>query len=356
LVALPTASHPSAAGLEVKPGDGTIGKAFAGAEPLTRSHTSRRPQAPVALAVPVTLDSRPIGVLSVYRPPHADLFNADDAQLLSLFANQAAVAIENARLYGLAVDKGRMDGELQAARRVQSSFIPTEPPRIPGFQLAGMWRPARQVAGDFYDYFPLRRDEWGIVMADVSDKGMPAALFMAEARSILRASAALEMDPAKVLEHANRVLTADSSSGMFVTLVFGILQARSRDFTWANGGHNLPLLWRNKEPKLQELRLPGLALGVDPDYHYKSARVSLEPQDVLVLYTDGITEAVDEQNEFLGLEPLARFIEGSAGARSAQEIVRAIDSGVNAFIGKQVLLDDATLLVIRAGGRKTGLD
>ncbi|MGE5137946.1 MAG: PP2C family protein-serine/threonine phosphatase, partial [Rudaea sp.] len=101
-------------------------------------------------------------------------------------------------------------------------------------------------------------------------------------------------------------------------------------------------------------KLPGLALGVDPEYRYKSARVRLEPRDVLVLYTDGITEAVDEQNEFLGMEPLAGFIEANAGARSAHEIVQAIDSGVNALIGKQPLLDDATLLVICAGGGKSG--
>ena len=208
----------------VRPGEGATGQAFTSGSTVFLNASrkndgggSTRRGSGCVLAAPISLDNNKLGTLTVFRPHSKTPFNQDNAQLLLLLANQAAIAIENARLFDLSVEKGRLDGELRAAHEVQRSLIPTRAPRVPGFQLTGLWLPAREVAGDFYDYIPLGKGRWGIVIGDVSDKGPAAALFMAISRSVLRASAVAEQEASLVIERANRVLAADATRGMFVT-------------------------------------------------------------------------------------------------------------------------------------------
>ncbi len=332
----------------VSPGVGAIGKAFASGEPVMRNQASLRSNSSLALAAPVCLDSQPVGALSVYRPADQAPFTPDDAQLLLLFANQAAVAIENARLYGLAIDKGRMDGELEAARQVQASLIPAHAPRIAGFRLSGFWRPAREVSGDFYDFFSLAGGRWGIVIADVSDKGMPAALFMAETRSVLRACAEADPDPRTALERANRLLCSDSMGGMFVTLFFAVLEPRARRLTYVNAGHNPPLGWHHRTGQLEELSPHSIALGIDPDAHYVANSLSLEEGDLIVLNTDGVTDAMNEQGEFFGQERLVHVVQTSAPRGDVRAVVQTLAHAVDEFIGQEPLLDDLTVVALAA--------
>ncbi len=338
----------------VRPAEGATGQAFASEGAVianvsaAEARGSKRHAAlESALAAPIVLNKTKLGTLTVYRPPSAAPFTQDDAQLLLLLANQAAIAIENARLYGLSLEKGRLDGELRAARQLQRSLIPTRAPHVPGFQLTGLWRPANEVAGDFYDFIPLARGKWGVAIADVSDKGAPAALFMAIARSVLRASAIAEPDVARAIERANHLLTADSSRGMFVTLFFGILEPQARALTFVNAGHNPPLLLRGASHRLERLNQHGLALGVDPTRCWASHRIELGENDLLVLYTDGVTEAFNARDELFGESRLARILKASAGA-TAPQVVRSIDRGVHEFTGTRPLSDDVTLVVLRA--------
>jgi serine phosphatase RsbU (regulator of sigma subunit)/CRP-like cAMP-binding protein len=338
----------------VRPGEGPTGQAFssgtavyANPTPQSKGKGRKRGMLRCELAAPISLEKKKLGALTVFRPLGASPFNKDDAQLLHLLANQAAIAIENARLFGVSVDKGRLDGELRAARQVQRSLIPTRPPRVPGFQLTGLWRPAREVAGDFYDFIPMGRDKWGIAIGDVSDKGAAAALFMAISRSILRASVVVEPEAAHAIEHANRVLSADSTRGMFVTLFFAILETRTRRVTYVNAGHNPPIVLRAASHRLERLGQHGLALGVDPDLQWKSHELELEDKDLVVLYTDGVTEAFNARDQIFGERRLARIVTASSDENSSG-VVRAIDHGVRKFIGPLPLADDITVVVLKA--------
>jgi serine phosphatase RsbU (regulator of sigma subunit)/CRP-like cAMP-binding protein len=325
-------------------GVGVTGRAFASGAPVIQNGTGRHNPSR-ELAAPICLDGKSLGAITVCRPKTAVAFTRDDAKLLLLFANQAAIAIENARLYGLAVEKGQLDGELSAARQVQRSLLPTRPPRIPGFQLAGLWQPAREVAGDFYDFIPLGKSKWGIVIADVSDKGVPAALFMAITRSVLRASIVGDLDLGRALGRANRLLSADAADGMFVTVFLAILDVRARRFTYANAGHNPPLLWRAHTKRLERLHHHGLALGIEPSYAFAAHTLELRAGDVLVLYTDGVTDAANERAQSFGERRLIRLIQSNARA-GAPAITRAIDHAVRDFTGAHALFDDVAAVAL----------
>lgn len=332
----------------LRPDDGCTGRAFTRGEPVIENRTrrSRRHPLPLELAVPVRQNRQTLGALTVYRPLDAEPFSALDAELLELFANQAAIAIENARLYALAVEKGRMDGELNAARDVQHSLLPPRAPRVRGYQLAGLWHPAREVSGDFYDFIPVADRKWGLAIGDVSDKGMPAALFMASARSVLRASAGSAITTAGVMERANRAISLDATRGMFVTLFFGVLDPAAHRFSYVNGGHNPPLWWRAGTGQIELLSGRHIALGIVADQPFGSHDITLDPGDVLVLYTDGVTEATTLQNELFGEQRLNDLVRAHAHA-SATEMVQAIDDAIRNFTGNRPLSDDVTVVVVR---------
>jgi serine phosphatase RsbU (regulator of sigma subunit)/CRP-like cAMP-binding protein len=343
----------------VRPGEGATGQAFSSgtavfANPAPPGVRKGRSLGVLKreLAAPISVDARRLGALTVYRPQTAAAFDQEDAQLLHLLANQAAIAIENARLFGVSVDKGRMDGELRAAREVQRSLIPSRAPRVNGFQITGLWRPAREVAGDFYDFISLGKGRWGITIGDVSDKGAAAALFMAVSRSILRASVVAEHEAARAIEHANRLLSADSTQGMFVTLFYGLLDARERRLTFVNAGHNPPLLLRAATHRLERLASHGLALGVDPNLSWESHTLELADNDLLVLYTDGVTEAFNARDQLFGKRRLAQIVSGSSGLNSSG-VVRAIDQGIREFVGTLPLADDVTVVVLKASPEHT---
>jgi sigma-B regulation protein RsbU (phosphoserine phosphatase) len=239
-----------------------------------------------------------------------------------------------------------MERELQMARRVQASLMPEGMPQLEGWEFAARWLPARVVAGDFYDVIPLEGGQLGLVIADVTDKGMPSALLMALTRSILRASLEGAPSLAHAIAKANRLICADSKLGMPVTLFCARLDPASALLTYVNAGHNPPLLWRSGSAELRELTRTGMVLGVDETTAYEEGSTTLEPGDVLLLYTDGVTDAIDLSEQQFGLERMRAAFTGKPGA-SATAILSRITLAIERFAGAADAFDDITLLVAK---------
>jgi sigma-B regulation protein RsbU (phosphoserine phosphatase) len=298
------------------------------------------------LCVPLRLKGRPIGVVYVDNRLQAGIFQQDDLELLDAIAASAAIAIENARLYRVAVEKGRLERELQLAREVQASLLPRATPAVPGWEFAARWQPAREVAGDFYDFIPLDAGRYGLVIADVTDKGMPAALFMALARSIVRASVAAALSPAEAIGQANRLICADATNSMFVSLFYAQLDPAAREVTYVNAGHNPPLLYRAEEAEFVRLTRTGIVLGVHEAAPYEPRTVSLGPDDFLLLYTDGLTDALNAQGEAFEEARLQRLLREHSHA-SAPDLGAALERALHAFTGSTEPFDDVTFVVVK---------
>ncbi len=270
--------------------------------------------------------------------------------ILGGIAGQAAIAVENDFLLQEAAEQERMKQELEVARRIQTSFLPDRAPTTPGWDLAAIWRSARQVGGDFYDLFLLPPNQpeglprTGIVVADVADKGVPAALFMALSRSLLRTVAMDGRSPDRTIARVNDLIVADARSNLFVTLFYAVLESDSRQMTYVNAGHMPTLLFRRSDGALQDLRSGGMALGVLPDIEFEQRVVQLQDGDTLVFYTDGVIEASNAQQEMFGRERLIRTVRACQG-QSAQEIAAAVDQALIQFVGDAPQFDDLTLVV-----------
>ncbi|MEP7198189.1 MAG: PP2C family protein-serine/threonine phosphatase, partial [Chloroflexota bacterium] len=258
----------------------------------------------------------------------------------------AAIAIENARLYQVAVEKGRMERELQVAREVQTNLIPRVTPRIAGWDFAAQWHSALEVSGDFYDFIVTDGAPLSIVIGDVADKGMPAALFMTLTRTIMRASVGFGRTPAQTLTHANRLVCADASDGMFVTLLYAELDPTTGELCYANAGHPAPLWFRAASNDLVELTLHGPPLGVVETKTYAHEAAPLERGDVVLLYTDGVTDALNRAGEDFGKPRLLRVVTDSCRA-SARDVHGDLRRALVEFIGDTPPADDATFVVVR---------
>jgi PAS domain S-box-containing protein len=248
----------------------------------------------------------------------------------------------------------RANAELQIAAEIQQSFLPDSIPPIEGFDIAARSLMAKEVGGDFFDVIPfevmsMEDETFGLLIADVSGKGIPAALFMALSRIVVRVNALWHRDPAVALHHANNFITHDSKTGMFVTLFYGILSARERTLTYVNAGHNPPLVYRRVDGSFEELTRTGLFLGGMEDQGYTSATTTIGADDVVVLYTDGITEANNLAEEMYGVERLRAVIRRHAGL-PASGIVERIIADVTSFAVDMPQFDDITLMVIKGYG------
>jgi sigma-B regulation protein RsbU (phosphoserine phosphatase) len=216
------------------------------------------------------------------------------------------------------------------------------------------WQPAREVAGDFYDFFLLPDNRLGVVIADVADKGMPAALFMTLVRTVMRATIQQPESPAEILARVNNILVPDSEQGMFVTLMYLVLSLDTGELAYSNAGHNPPLHFRCPMEDVYHLEKGGIALGVVPDSEFKNSTLQLSPGEFLVLYTDGITEAFSPSEEMYGVKGLEDTIKLAlihSPDLSAQELLQGIDQSVQVFVGDSLPSDDMTLIVLhRSGG------
>lgn len=297
------------------------------------------------LCAPLKTESHVLGALLLAREAPQD-FAAGDLKLLNSVALQAAPVLELARLHQMAVEKARIDRELQMARQVQAGLIPDRMPRLPGWQFAADWRPALEVAGDYFDLIPDADGRWSLVIADVADKGMPASLFMVSTRSVLRALVDQAPSPAATLARANQLLSAEARDGLFVTLFFARLDPDSGELTYVNAGHNPPLLVRHGSRMVTPLVRTGVALGLMDNAWYDQVTVHLEPGDLVLFYTDGVTEAWDGRGEQFGTDRLTELVCGHQEDDVA-DLLRAIEAAVDDFAGETPQFDDVTLLALK---------
>lgn len=304
-----------------------------------------------AAMVPLVAAGRSIGTLVIdSRQPR--VFTEGEVRFLRLMANQVALALEKARLHNEELERERMEEELTVARQIQLSMLPAALPQVSGWQYATHFESAHQVGGDFYDLFPLPGDpgRWGVVIADVSDKGVPAAIFMALSRTTIRNIALRGRAPAEVLSWANRYIQEDSQSDMFLSAFYAELNVNNGQLTYANAGHNPPLLWRAGESVFHHLPASSPLLGVLSDLDVSVITLDIHPGDILILYTDGISEAHNADFEEFGLERLKDTIRNvleSSPSSSAEDIRTAIANAVSVFTESVVQFDDMTLLIIK---------
>ena len=244
-------------------------------------------------------------------------------------------------------EKERLVKEIEIAKGIQQSFLPDASPKVEGFDIVATSLPARVVGGDFYDFIPIGPDRWGLVVADVSGKGIPAALFMALSRTLIRASTLGKASIADGIKQANRLIMEDSKTNMFVTLFYTILDAKKRSLEYLNAGHNPPLLLREDTSDLILLKAQGTPLGLFDNLDVKSDEVTLKKGDIVVLYTDGVTEALNDDKEQFEIDRLVKVAREYQSA-SVNVILAEIQKALRNFVENQPQFDDITLMVIKA--------
>ncbi len=297
------------------------------------------------LAVPLKVKNKVIGHISLFNKSGGG-FTAGDQRLLSIIAIQSAQTIENARLYEEERRLLALEEDLRVARRIQKSLLPQGNPSIEGMEIYGLSIPAKQVGGDYYDFIEIDQHHLGVAIADVSGKGTPAALLMANLQASLRAQALINRSVKEAVTQVNLMLSKTIDAGKFITLFYGVLDIPKRAFTYTNAGHNFPILLDNKG-NTQKLDRGGLVLGMLDSSVYEEETVHLKPGDLLLLYTDGATEASNERDEMFEEERLLRILmENQEG--SAQEICQRIAASALSFQGEQPQGDDMTLVALKA--------
>jgi serine phosphatase RsbU (regulator of sigma subunit) len=266
-------------------------------------------------------------------------------EIVKGITQQAALAIKNELLQQEAVKSERMERELQLAREIQLTFLPDHLPDLPGWDMDISWQPARQVGGDFYDILLLGDNRLGFVIADVADKGMPAALFMTLIRTLIRAAAKENISPAVVLKQVNELLIPDAKHGMFVTVFYAVFYLNSGKLVYANAGHNPPIIKYIQSTELFELKRTSIALGIFSDIEVEEREAILDPGDWILLYTDGVTEAFSANEEMFGTRRLFDLLLGNQFT-SSKELIKKIEGSVHEFINGVELSDDLTLAAI----------
>jgi sigma-B regulation protein RsbU (phosphoserine phosphatase) len=301
------------------------------------------------IAVPLHYRDEQLGVLAVANPTDRPTFTATDFDVVKSVADQAAYSLQYAQVYQQLGEKKRLDHEIEVAREIQRVLLPATAPYIPGFSCSAVNIPAQQVSGDYFDFIKVDEEHWGVVVADVSGKGVPASLIMTMCRSVLRSVAPGRMSPAKVLGELNRQLYPDMGEDMFITMLYLVLD-RSGSVTLARAGHETPLVWRAATQQSEAIDSPGMALGIDSgdtfDEVIRDVTVTLEPQDTLVAYTDGINEALDDEGNEFGQDQLKEVLQ-TAGSSGVDHLVTAIVDRVQRFSSGHPQNDDITLAAVR---------
>lgn len=300
----------------------------------------------VALVVPLVTSGELVGILNVGPRLSEQGYSADDRRLLETLAAHAAPAMRVGQLIreqqAEMRERGRMEQELQVAQMIQKNFLPRSTPDLAGWLVAADYRPARAVGGDFYDFIDLDGGQVGLVIGDVTDKGIPAAMVMAATKGLLRASAQRLVDPGAVLGRVNDQLCPEIPENMFVTCFYGVLDPTSGALRYANAGHNLPIVDAGGESS--ELRATGMPLGLMPHSQYEQQETTLAAGSCVLFYSDGLVEAHDRRREMFGTARAAKLL---TDARSAAEVLRRALAALDDFSGDtEEQEDDITLVAL----------
>lgn len=302
-----------------------------------------------ALVGPLVYRRKILGVLGLANGPMSTPFGVADLKVFKAITEQGAFALYNEVVYLEAGEKKRMDHDLEIAREIQGILLPSSPPVVPGFELSGVNIPARQVSGDYFDYIRMDPSRLGVVIADVSGKGVPASLIMAMCRSVLRSEAVNKTSASEVLRRVNQQLYPDIKEDMFISMAYLILDADGRQVTLARAGHDAPLLYRASTREVEKLTPKGMALGIDSGEVFNRVcadfSFTLEKGDCILLYTDGATEALDQEGLEYGLPRLVQGLQASA-PHGASSVVKYVAEDVKSFVGSHPQHDDITLIAI----------
>ncbi len=344
----------------VTAGDGVIGSAWASGQPIFVTNVAEVPElaklrgtsaaVSCAMVTPLLYGKQNMGVLALANGPMSPPFTASDFVVFKSIAEQSAFALYTAIIYSEANEKKRLDHDLEIARDIQRILLPSKAPVIPGFEISGLNIPARQVSGDYFDYIKVDDERLGVAIADVSGKGVPASIIMAICRSVLRSQATKNNSPGDVVRKVNRQLYPDIKEDMFISMAYVIVDHARSEILLSRAGHDAPLLYQESTQTVTPVKPPGMALGIDSgsvfDRITNDFALTLERGDCLLLYTDGVTEALDAEGEEFGMDRTVQALRASATDGAAAVIQRLIEE-LRKFVGAQPQNDDITLIVIR---------
>jgi serine phosphatase RsbU (regulator of sigma subunit)/anti-sigma regulatory factor (Ser/Thr protein kinase) len=314
----------------------------------------------IKMVIPLVSQGELVGLLNLGPRLSEQDYSTDDRTLLNDLATQAAPALRVAQLVrekrAQDLARERIEQELHVARVIQQTLLPKELPQLPGWQISSYYQPARAVGGDFYDFMYFDDGRLGLVIGDVTDKGVPAALVMATTRSILRSTAHATVSPGKVLEQTNDLLHQDIPPNMFVTCLYAILDPASGRLEYANAGHDLP--YRRHADQVSELRATGMPLGLMPGMAYEEKEVILAPGESILFYSDGLVEAHNARRQMFGFPHLAKLLEEVPGDTPTIDFLLAELASFTGPDWEQE--DDVTLVTLqradRSGAQKSGSD
>ncbi len=344
----------------VKANSGVLGSVFMeqqaahigslSAHPQLRSGDNPHQQNVTAMVGPLSSGRRRLGVLALTADSTAKQYSPNDIEVFGSLVEQSAFALANAAAHQEAQAKRQLEAELKTAGDVQRILLPEGDPTIDGYVIAGRNRPARILSGDFYDYLYPTEKHFGAVIADVSGKGLPAALIAASTRSALRAFAHTMLSPTAVLGAVNRQICPDIRQDMFVSMIYLMFEQGSSKVTLARAGHANPFLWRRKTGTVETVQSPGLGIGIDDgdvfDRVTKDCTVHLESGDLLLLYTDGVNEAIDADGDEFGEERISKVL-AKVAPLGAQAVVDQLMDALNDFVGGKASNDDVTLIALQ---------
>ena len=297
------------------------------------------------LCVPMMVKSTLVGVLTVYNKRDEVAFTDEDQRLLAIIAGQSAQIVENARLYEEEQALQRMKEEVRLAATIQMDLLPKAPPEVPGYDIAGVSIPAQLVGGDAFDFIPIDDTHIAVTLADVSGKGLPASLLMANVQATLRGQTLGGPGASVCVQRANKLLFQSTSPDKFVTLFYSVLDAGAHTLTYCNAGHDQPFHFSGAgSPK--RLGTGGLVVSIVEEFPYQEDTVSLAPGDVVVVYSDGITEAVDPRAEQFGDTNIQSVVVANR-ALGASGIIDAIVGAVRQHAATAAQADDMTIVVIK---------
>lgn len=298
------------------------------------------------LGYPLSIKGEIYGAMLTKETNVPSTFHNKRIELLNGVAQQISLAIQNERLKNEMVDRERLEREMQLARQIQETFLPSDLPKLKGWDLDLRWKTAREVGGDFYDLFYTHDHKLALAIADVADKGMPAALYMTVTRTLIRSVSQSIASPGKVLQRVNELLFMDNQNGMFVTTVFAILDPDTGMLTYSNAGHNLPLLLRCHEREVEKLPKGGIALGVVENAMYDDHEIPINRGDGVLFYTDGVTESFSTSGEQFSESRLIEAMAVTDGLTS-KNILDNIEKVIDQFRNGEPISDDMTMICVK---------